>query len=438
MRIDVKQTGPDVSFLAELAENDRDVAGKATLASKSVTFKLPEGYNAEATHPDLLALASLITFYPWIGETLELPFSVSHHFAQTVLAKTKIRIATVSDAVQKRVLGGEARPGLSFSAGVDSMAALAIMPENTVPLFSLRSPSPNGARSLYKADAPMHAIKEMNAAGKETFVVESDLEWVRDPVGFAVDPSPSVPLILLADQFDLDAIGFGTIAEAAYRTGSTQFLDYAQRSIFTRWQSIFQSVGIDYYNCVAGLSEICTTSIARQSQFGHLAQSCVRGEVDAACMNCVKCFRKSLIEASMSGIWPSPNEISRMMANRSIRAYLSDAPIRLEIILAAALANYSGEDPLLLALQKRVDATSWDVSFTRGWYGPSLDTMVPQKYQKGTVERMEKFIPQMTQEQEEQFRNFDMRSVMDAKIEQVDEFLAILERNATHRLEHAK
>ncbi|WAP52882.1 DUF6395 domain-containing protein [Arthrobacter sp. ATA002] len=431
MHIDMTQIDADMTMSVKLAEDDRESAGKATLARKTVTFNLPKGFNKQSVHPDLLALAGLITFYPWIGKRLDLSFAVSQGFADTVKAASKIEIANVSDRIQKRTTGENARPGLAFSGGVDSIAALAIMPENTVPVFSCRTAPPNGGRTLYKADAPLHAIKEMNAAGKDTFLVESDLEWVREPVGFAIDPSPAVPLLLLADLFELDAIGFGTIAEAAYRTGGAAFLDYSKRGVFTQWQTIFHSVGIDYYNCVAGLSEMCTTSIALQSEFGHLAQSCVRGLAGKPCMSCVKCFRKSLIEASMSGNWPSESEVSRMMANRAIRNYLSDAPIRLEIILAAAMMNYAGRDPLLLALQKRVAPKTWNVSFTQGWYGPSLQTMVPQKYRQETTDRMLNYIPQMTGEQEEAFRSFEIGPVMAAKNREVEEFLAILEANAS-------
>lgn len=431
MIVIVKQTGTRLSLIAELSANDRQVAGKATLARTTVTFGLPDGFNKDDTHPDLLALASLVTFYPWIGNTLELPFAVSTRFAETVKRWTKITLPNASGSVPRRIPADDARPGLSFSAGVDSLAALAIMPENTLPVFSHRAPSPTGAASLYKADAPLHAVEEMNVAGRETHVVESDLEWIRQPVGFAVDPSPGVPVILLADLFRIDAIGFGTIAEAAYRTGSAQFIDYAHRPVFTRWQAILQSAGLSYYNCVAGISEIGTTAITRQSEFGHLAQSCVRGEVGAACMKCVKCFRKSLIEASISGDWPSPNEVSRMMSNRAIRSYLSSVPIRLEIVLAAALSGYAGADPLLIALQKRVAAETWDVSFTGGWYGPSLETMVPEKYQAETRSRLEKYIPKMTDSQEKAFQEFNIEPVIAAKSgDEIEEFLSLLTGNA--------
>lgn len=430
MHIDINHAGQQLTLTAELSGDDLETAGKARLARTTATFNLPSDFVLEQTHPDLLALASLVTFYPWIGKNLEFKFPVSQGFADAVLERTHKQILHASDEVTPRKPAETARPGLAFSAGVDSLAALAIMPENTLPVFSYRSAPPVGGKSLYKADAALHAIREMNAAGKETLLVESDLEWVREPVGFAIDPSPAVPLILLADSYNLDAIGFGTIAEAAYRTGGSKFLDYAKRGVFTRWQAIFRTVGLDYYNCVAGLSEMSTTSIVRKYQFGHLAQSCVRGGVGAACMNCVKCFRKSLIEAAISGQWPAQSEISRMMANRSVRAYLSDAPIRLEIILAAALSSYEGNDPLLLALQKRVAAKTWDVSFTGGWYEPSMSTMVPERYRQHTINAMAKYLPKMSAEQAYAFENFDINPVMETKNGEIEEFLKVLEDNA--------
>ena len=50
-------------------------------------------------------------------------------------------------------------------------------------------------------------------------IIESDLEYVRDPVGFPVDVANSVPAILMADYLKLDSIAFGTIMEASYGVG---------------------------------------------------------------------------------------------------------------------------------------------------------------------------------------------------------------------------
>lgn len=434
MRILVTQMNQDLTLTAELTPGDREVAGKASLARQSATFKMPSGYTWTNTHPDLIALASLIAFYPWIGRELITTFPVSSGFAETVLAKTKITVPNSSDDVLKRVTDHKAHPGLSFSAGVDSMAALALMPEDTVPVFSLRSPPPNGAGSLYKADVALHAISEMANAGKTVHVVESDHEWLRDPVGFTVDPAPAVPLILLADKLNLDAITFGTIAESAYMTGKGKWVEYMDRIVYTRWRDLFQAVGLASYNATAGVSEIGTSTIVQSSRFGYLAQSCIRGIPGHPCRACVKCFRKSLITASLTGRWPERDEVSRMMAHRTIMKSLEPAEIHFEIILTAAMSGYDGSDPLLLALQERVGSNHIDVSFTHGWYPPAME-LIPEKYREFTVKAVSSFLPAMTADQMEMFQSFNVAELVDAARDSLDVFRASLIQNASPSVE---
>lgn len=309
------------------------------MARTQATFQLPEDFRLDNTHNDLKALACIVAFSPWIGKRAEFPFPVSEKFATEMHESLRIEITPSSADIPPRQLPTGARPGLSFSAGVDSFACLAIMPDDTLPVFSHRTPPPGKTNSLYKSDAPMYAIAELERRGKTVLAVETDIEWVREPVGFGVDPAPAVPLLLLADRYGLDAIAFGTIAEAAYRTGTKEFIDFAQRSIFLKWQRAFRSVEISYFDCVAPMSELCTTQITSESPYSELAQSCVRGRPGKPCMSCVKCFRKSLIESSRTNVWPSHDLVRTMVANRAIMAYLSDAPIRLEVVLVARVVS---------------------------------------------------------------------------------------------------
>ena len=287
------------------------------------------------------------------------------------------------------------------------MAALELLPDNTVPVFSHRARI-DGVSTAYSDAAPVHAVSEMNRMGREVFQVTNDLEHARNPVGFAVDPSPAVPLILLADEFSLDSIAFGTIAEAAYRTGTEHFIDYAKRGIFTKWQGVFHEVGLDYFNLVAPVSELGTMTIASQSQYGHLAQSCVRGEVGKPCGRCVKCFRKQLTTGAITGNWPNEQHVRSMLSNRGIRNYLSTVPIRLEIVLMEVMSHYDGADPLLSALKERVTHPGINTGFTRAWYEPGIRAMVPAKYYASTVESLNRFLPKMTPEQEHDFENFSL------------------------------
>ncbi len=429
MHIKVTQTGNNLALTATPSEGDRELAGKASLQRTTATIKLPTGYNVDNTHPDLVALAALITFYPWIGKKLEFDFPVSQGFADTLKRVSRIDIPNASKWIPKRTASEGSHPGLSFSGGVDSMAALAIMPEDTVPVFTLRSAPPEGGGSLYKPDVALHAIDEMERAGKHVHIIESDHEWVRNPVGFAVDAAPAVPLILLADKLNLDAITFGTIAESAYLTGKGYWNEYAERVIFTRFDALFDAAGLDSYYATAGISEIGSSTVVNSSKFGHLAQSCIRGIPGQPCRACVKCFRKSLITASLNGNWPDEAEVGVMMANKTIRNFLELYPIRFEIVLTATMAMYDGNDPLLLALRSRLAAQAQDVSFTRGWYGPSMD-LIPEKYRATTIEAANQYLPKMSAAQEEAFRNFNLTEALDANHISQEEWLAILEENA--------
>ena len=429
MQIIMSQVNADLIMSAELSEGDRDLAGKAALVSRTATFKLPDGFQIYNTHPDLRALAALLTFYPWIGNRLDLPFPVSTEFAKAVKAASKIDVTNQSADIPMRTPGEGSHPGLSFSGGVDSMGALALMPDDTVPVFSLRTSPPEGGRTLYKPDVALHAIAEMRKAGRSVHIVESDHEWVRGPVGFSVDPAPAIALILLADELNLDAITFGTIAESAYVTGAGKWSEYKVRPAYARWKTLFDAVALDTYNATAGISEIGTSTIVRSSEFGHLAQSCIRGIPGYPCRACVKCFRKSLITASLTGEWPDEREVARLMANRTIKGFLEKTPIRFEIILTSAMASYNGSDPLLLKLQSRVGALVQDVSFTGSWYGPAMD-LIPEKYRAGTIEAANQYLPRMTENQEEAFRNFDIFPFLESNQESVVEFLKTVDENA--------
>ena len=56
--------------------------------------------------------------------------------------------------------------------------------------------------------------------GREVLTIKSDLEYIRNPVGFPVDVANSSPAILIAQKMGFNSIAFGTILESAYGIGS--------------------------------------------------------------------------------------------------------------------------------------------------------------------------------------------------------------------------
>ena len=45
-------------------------------------------------------------------------------------------------------------------------------------------------------------------------IIESNLEFIRKPVGFPTDLANSIPAILLSEFLGFDSIGFGTVLES--------------------------------------------------------------------------------------------------------------------------------------------------------------------------------------------------------------------------------
>ena len=76
-------------------------------------------------------------------------------------------------------------------------------------------------------------------------------------------------------------------------------------------------------------------------------------------------------------------------------------------------SNYAGDDPILSELKERVSHPELNTSFTCGWYEPGIRDMVPPQYYEQTVQKLNRFLPQMTPEQELAFENFSLTSFVE-------------------------
>ena len=85
-----------------------------TYNETEIWFEMPKDWKFEETHPDLFKLAEFVLLSP---------------YEPTILDGWK----------PSRKAG--LRPGLAFSAGIDSTAAMCLMPENTLLFYHERSAS---------------------------------------------------------------------------------------------------------------------------------------------------------------------------------------------------------------------------------------------------------------------------------------------------------
>lgn len=362
-------------------------------------------------HPDLLVVSALLCARPWVRRATAFSCSVpaSRALADAVRAGPRLTLAHVVDD-PARAVPPDGHPGLCFSGGTDSVAALALLP-NTTHSYHLARRAPEGERrtTLMDGRAAAQSCEILRRLGRAVTVVSSDVEYLRQPLGFPHDLATAVPLLLHADVDRLDAVAWGAPLEATYRLQRGRFRDYAESPFVAEWGPVFAALGLPVCVPTAGVSEVVTSAIIQRHPLGAAAQSCVRGpSLGRPCGRCPKCARKTLLTSSVSGSWPSDRVLERQWRDTESRQHLLVEPMKVEPVLAHCAHRYladGGGSALmrLVAAKAGPDPRDW---LTRS-YEPALD-LLPQRYRPAITERVHRFAHPMSAEEEATVRGYDV------------------------------
>jgi hypothetical protein len=394
------------SLTFEPTPEDPMVRGHASLTGRSMRIKLPVRIGRKDVHPDLEALAVVLVVSPFAGGTLTVNRPVSTAMEVAVARAFKFRIQPVDPELAPRARPTPGTPALAFSGGVDSSAALLVLPDHTVLGFMRRIPLPGGESStLYREAAALHACASLQVQGRTVHIYETDMEYIRNPVGFPTDWANASGLVLLADHLRLDSISWGLVAESAYRIGHEVYKDWASRR--AAWSRIFAAAGLHFNAPVAGVSEVGTTTIVAASPIAGIVQSCIRGGVGAPCGNCWKCFRKSMLDAARSGNWPADEELDRLFAVRDVKRTLAKFPIPHEDVIGWIAGRYPGKHPKMRLLRERAVPQGQTFSWLERWYSPSAE-LLDARVRDVVEARLDRHMGRMTAEDEAEFQAWDM------------------------------
>ena len=369
MRLELSSAENNVTFHFSIEEQDEAIATNSKMDNKTFTFTGPVGWSIDECHPDHIALAAILSVYPWAKDELKLPFEVSERFSDSFTG-LKLRVGPGSPKIKPYVASDNSRPGLAFSGGVDSTAALSVMPKTTIPVFMNR-PHKILTKTLYNKDAALKACEVLATIGYNIQVLECDLEFLRNPVGFPTDLANAVPLILTANWLNVDSVAFGTVLESLYSVGRKEFKEYSNTSHYKIWWKPFAGAGLDLNFPVGGVSEVGTELICAKSKIGFIAQSCIRGTWQNPCMNCWKCFRKEMIRSGLKLKEYSLPLMEKMLAARDVKKQITLVPIKHENVLLFS-AQLLRDKELPLTIDSRLDYKG-DLSALMKWYSPSRD-----------------------------------------------------------------
>jgi hypothetical protein len=249
---------------------------------------------------------------------------------------------------------GGTKVAVAYSGGVDSAAALQLLPD-PIPIYT-QVAVPKG---LHKLDNALLAVSEVS--GYAIISNYDDLPTIYGKRhGFFGAAGFTVTSVLLADFLDLKIISDGNILEFAYLDQGIQFKN---RNYFSTIRN-FERAGLRYCMPNAGLTEIWTTRIASTYRF---SMGCMRGIGGEPCLRCFKCYRKSALKGH---IIPSNPETEKRLALN---------PIPMLHLFLWAREKFGLTHPSFASIRK-------DIFWVDKWYPASVEYL-PLEIRAHVLER---------------------------------------------------
>ena len=317
-------------------------------------WDLPAKFSLSSTHPALLILTAEILLSPWVPSTkTDFPYS--------------------------RAMG--TRASLAFSAGTDSTAASFVMPKDTIHGYHRRNFSSmidhrNASRLLNH----MELMRQ-----KEIVDVASNHELLRTyhykQIGFSTDFACASHLILLADAYDIGAIGVGMVLDNTWLRKGRKFRDFPKTKYYQYWKKRFLDAGIDLLLPLGGVSEAGAMKICQKEEILPFMNSCLRGNGTSGCGSCWKCFHKN-------GPLGRPFDIN----SKEIQTFLQRRPMPTATHALWALKQLKQEKqtPDLKHLLEQ------DFNWWTSYYPPGTE-ILPARWKEGISTKIASYLQPMEQ-----------------------------------------
>ena len=394
MKAEYSTEGPilKVKFILE-NDDGKPTSRGVSMVRDVLEIRLNDSLSASKIHHDHLALITLMSVHPFVHEVLNMDLKVSSEFAKVIQDLCPFNVEFASTKGKEYVPSPNSRPCLAFSGGVDSTAALMLMPKDTVCAWLDRPQLTE--RTLYNKSAANATMDFAEKSGFEVHKVYCDVEHLRNPVGFPVDLTSGMTAIAIASQRNIDCIAYGMVMESSYRTGHAKYRDYPRSTHYKMWAPLFAAAGIPLFLPVGGVSEVCTSTIVLKSPFNGAARSCIRGEWPEPCNNCWKCFRKTMVDNRILNKPISNEEMAKWISVKEVKYKLKSWPVSHENVLAWALKNPLVSGEIAKNLLKRLEGSRRDLDLLSRWYPPSIE-LIPEKYREEFIESVGSYLGTMS------------------------------------------
>lgn len=335
-------------------------------------FILPNDWSLDHIHPDVLALATILIIYPFTKEHIQLSIGVSPYFAEMCKTILKKNITPIDPSLTQRRSLPHAKLSLAYSGGVDSTAALLLIPPDSTLFFTDRI-IPPFVPSLYHKESAYHACDTLKNEGRNVYLVATDFEYIREPIGFPVDLACTIPGLLLSDYEPTNSIATGMILESAYGIGHEAFKDYPRSWHYNVWGTLFKSVDLPLSLVTAGLSEVATSAIVSRSRYASIAQSCMRASLHKPCMRCNKCIRKVMLDHILTQKHIPLESLKHFFTLPIAPIFFATGAMHHQDVMTYITSHYHGDYEPMNLFKHRMGGDVISVDWLEKWYSPALE-----------------------------------------------------------------
>lgn len=286
---------------------------------------------------------------------------------------------------------------LAFSAGEDSTAAAALLPDTTKKYFCRRQYQHYRTSSGYYVD--LQDFSPLESALNNTvnaLVIKNDFEKIGLAYGYRHGYCHNFGYaaigILISRHLNARSISFGSVMEQVFMGSGNNYIDIAKikTSRANMMKRLLSAIGLDLCFPTGGASEVVTNLIARKSPLGKFVISCASADSEGnPCGTCFKCFRKLRLEGEC-GYAPSESVIKA----------LSKYPLKSATSLMYAVQKSGYRNPYT---DKYLDI---DLDFLGRYHGYAIDCFVPE-YLRAYIRSSFAYyrVPEMSEGDEKKLRS---------------------------------
>ncbi len=381
--------------------------GSERLLATRVSVVLPR--EIAPPHPDLLALAAYSAVAPWTARRLVLDSPVSTRAAEGFARAVGVEVSPVDPDLEPR--HSPRRALLAYSGGLDSVAAAELLKDDVVLVHSERRKHPWVPRvdDIYQTAAFLPLVREAAARGWHTEVAATDIDYIcalrpYQPTSFA----DGIGAILLADDLEAGAVAWGNVLEAIYLGRGHGWTGGMREPTLP---SLFASVGLDYLQPTGALTETGTTRLALESDLADLARSCAVADGGTPCYWCMKCVRKALVTAAVTGEPVDPRVVGNLTPDHPVmtRVFHQDV-FHYGNTVWHALARVDVAGTPLEAVKDRIAPTLDETRWNERYFRQGLQDLVSDRWRDAVEERLRASLAPMDADDETMIRSWPGRT----------------------------